>query len=559
MTAMSPAAAAAATALTPPSSSHGEAPPWEYPGGPFENAMDASATRFDQTPKSPLLSQNGFSPNAHAFDMTARKVHSADNLSTAARRDKPTAEPVVSPPPAADLKTGQSSPSEHSQQSASDSRKRPKHHQDQRDRNNKDDSSKWIHRDKLAKIESEELQAAGIFVPRTRAPSKQRRDRSQSRLAHAADPSQGRPRRNSAALDQASAPADEPADSGHWDLRTAQEIADDEANAYFTANGNKSGSRIPVAKISPAPIPLDYLERGSQAVRRPPETPDPDTLSYAKPRSRSASLSVSDQASSAASGAHAAARRSVTDSSPTKKNAPRRTSAASKTSTSTGRPKTRSGSSKDAPGTRPSTRAGDLVTAGKAPEGDPPWMLNSYKPDPRLPPDQQLLPTVARRLQQEKWEKEGRFGDAYDREFRPLNDREFLKPPAALPEGADAEAEPAEGSSANDAGLAIAAGTHAHNQADVEGEAQQQQPEEWPLKQVASKSPPLRQGSYSTMPKISDKPSASSPVASPRAAATPQMPAPAPQVQDAYKAPEPADHREKPKKKKGPCGCCVVM
>ena len=27
-------------------------------------------------------------------------------------------------------------------------------------------------------------------------------------------------------------------------------------------------------------------------------------------------------------------------------------------------------------------------------EGDPPWMVSAYTPDPRLPPDQQLLPTA---------------------------------------------------------------------------------------------------------------------------------------------------------------------
>ena len=56
-------------------------------------------------------------------------------------------------------------------------------------------------------------------------------------------------------------------------------------------------------------------------------------------------------------------------------------------------------------------------------------MISAYKPDPRLPPDQQLLPTVAKRLQQEKWEQEGKFGNIYDKEFRPLNEEGFLKPP----------------------------------------------------------------------------------------------------------------------------------
>src|ERR1700755_2777293 len=55
-----------------------------------------------------------------------------------------------------------------------------------------------------------------------------------------------------------------------------------------------------------------------------------------------------------------------------------------------------------------------------------------YKPDPRLPPDQQLLPTHAKRLAQEQWEKEGKVGTVYDREFRLLNTESFPeKPPIA--------------------------------------------------------------------------------------------------------------------------------
>lgn len=59
---------------------------------------------------------------------------------------------------------------------------------------------------------------------------------------------------------------------------------------------------------------------------------------------------------------------------------------------------------KDSPGPRPGTRSGEI----KRPEGDPPWLATMYKPDPRLPPDQQLIPTVAKRLQLEQMEKEGK-------------------------------------------------------------------------------------------------------------------------------------------------------
>ncbi|KAJ6442179.1 TeaA receptor TeaR [Purpureocillium lavendulum] len=513
------------TALTPPSSSHGEEATWEYSGVQFENAAHdktGAAARFDHAHRSPLGLQNGnaFPPSHHTtsgngLDAGARKMHSVDNLS-AARWDRPTEERVLSPPLAIESKARRGSSDWHSQHG--DDRKRPLHQTLGLEIRDHEDS-KWIHRDKLAKIESEELQAAGIFVPRTRPPSKQRRERSQSRLTRGTESvdMDSRPRKDSATLEQLL--PSEPS-TPHWDLRTPEEIAEAEANAYFTANGGKGGSRIPVAKTSPAPISMDYLERGSPAVRKPADNADGDAISYPKPRSRSASLSasvsISDQASTGPG--QRIAKRSVTDTSP-KKSSSRRPSAASKTSTSTGRPKTRSGPNKDAPGTRPPTR-GEGSAASKQPEGDPPWMLNSYKPDPRLPPDQQLLPTVARRLQQEKWEKEGKFGDTYDKDFRPLNDNEFQKPPEPDFNAAQTEEET----------------PHA---------------DEWPLKPGVAKSPTLRQGSYSTMPKISDKPLPVSPITSPRATTS------GPPAQEKEQPPPaPVEDSEE---KKGGCGCCVVM
>ncbi len=57
-----------------------------------------------------------------------------------------------------------------------------------------DDNSKWIHRDKLARIESEELQAAGIFLPKPRDRDRDSaRSRSQNRTKQ--DPSAGQDQR----------------------------------------------------------------------------------------------------------------------------------------------------------------------------------------------------------------------------------------------------------------------------------------------------------------------------------------------------------------------------
>jgi hypothetical protein len=172
-------------------------------------------------------------------------------------------------------------------------------------------------------------------------------------------------------------------------------------------------------------------------------------------------------------------------------------------------------------------------------------MINSYKPDPRLPPDQQLLPTVARRLQQEKWEKEGKFGDVYDKDFRPLNDN------------------------------ALGKDHHDHmNRSGDETESKEKEENqlegEWPLKLEPAKSPTQRAGGYSTMPKISDKPN-NSPLPSPRTPMSPNAPlSPNGPVQEQPKeeqsSEQPVQQQQPPQRQqpadddsKGGCGCCVVM
>lgn len=376
-------------------------------------------------------------------------------------------------------------------------------------------SSKWIHRDKLVRIENEELQAAGFTVPKTRPSSKLKRDRSESRLGQQDnDRVQTRPRQDDATLDTVELTA-----SPSWDLRTPEEIADAERNAYFMSTG-AGGTKIPLAKSSPVPLSLDFLEKGSQAIRRY-ESMDEDTLlAYGKTRSRSASASLRD---TDYSGSTWGGKRSVTDTSPKKSTTgARQGSVASKASATSNRPSTRSGPNKESPGTRPGTRSGRKASRAKHPEGDPPWLANSYKPDPRLPPDQQLPAEVAKRLAQEQMERDGVFGDAYDKDFRPLNSNSLLKP-------------------------------------STSGNLDNQQWDEWPLKPAVTTSPLQRQGStYSTMPKISDK-LPTSPVPSPRVRQNGQMQAmPQPQTgeMESFQQDQsfPAEN-----KKGGGCGCCVVM
>lgn len=377
--------------------------------------------------------------------------------------------------------------------------------------------SRWIHRDKLARIESQELQAAGIILPRSRAPSKSgRRERSRDQQSNGFSRSeqsgQYQKRQRVGSL-----PTEDSQEDMIWDLRLPEEAIEDPVSPYRDLNA-KSASRIPVCKTSPLPIALEHIERDTpiQRSRSNGWPGDDEGIAYPKSRGRSDSVKVLEDTT----GTPTPGKRSASDMSPTKKaNTPgaRKASATATRATSAqSRPKTRSGQ-KEAPVARPTTRSGELGQTVKQPEGDPPWLATMYKPDPRLPPDQQLLPTVARRLAQEKWEKEGKFGNTYDTQFRPLNDEEFQQQPEII------------------------------EQTITIPDPKPEEEAEWPLR--GAKSPTLSTGrpgtagvgSYSTMPKIQ------SALPSPRVI----MPITPIRVQE-----PPEDTKIS---KKGGCGCCVVM
>lgn len=395
-----------------------------------------------------------------------------------------------------------------------------------------DEESKWIHRDKLAKIESEELQAAGITLPGSRSRSRPRRERSQSTTRHAADGS--RRRKDSSVALEPKTPDTNVAINGF-----ANE-GDDDLPARPT-----TGSRIPVPKKSPA------LPRTRDS--SPEELDKKADAMKARPRSNSTTLKSLDPSSNLKS---VPMKRAGTDASPKKSTTPsgaRKASAPAKSipPEARGKPKPKNksttngsgGGSGSASGTRPSTRDGlrDSSTGSlgsKQMEGDPPWMINAYKPDPRLPPDQQLLPTVARRLAQERWEQEGKFGNVYDKEFRPLTDEGYLQPPPG-------SSSPVE---------------------NIVNQVVEARSDEWPLKSPEPKSPASvgRSSTYSTMPKIQDKmPSQQSPLPSPRppqnAIAPPPQPAQQLEITRVPDVEKVEDVKGKNAKKKEGCGCCIVM
>ncbi|ODH53411.1 hypothetical protein GX48_00241 [Paracoccidioides brasiliensis] len=457
------------------------------------------------------------------------------------------------------------------------------------------DSANWIHRDKLAKIESEELQQFGIqfHQQQVRAGSKSSSRRGRSHDSHnntangIAEPGEQWPGTREEKRQRITSPTpiayEEQEGRNTTDMmvfddpRLPEEIAadpyEDGGNTYHVfrqvSGLRKSSSRIPVLATSPHPIPLEHLEREFPLNRTRNNTlgsGDDDNIAYAKTRKFSDPIQIAaddisepkthsqpqsqphpqNQSTPSAESTPPPGSRPSSNSntqqqpsSPVKsKTSTKQTTTTRKTSvppnnrkTSTSKSKATASSSNNnsfSSSQRPSTRSGENrpQTAVNRPEGDPPWLATMYKPDPRLPPDQQILPTHAKRLQQEQWEREGKVPSMYDREFAPLPINELDKP--TLP------------SLALDVEKAQETATTAttNNNQTL-----------WPPTPKSPKSPDLNNrpgtsgtdhGGYKTIPTVqsslSPKPS---------------------QVSKPHPQPLPADDMP-PVKEKG-CGCCIVM
>lgn len=326
------------------------------------------------------------------------------------------------------------------------------------------DDRYWIHRDKLKEIESRELIEAGFQVGRSsrsnsksQSASRQARDRNNSETR---DPRQnGDDRADYPRMVSPIPAADEEDETGgqtHWgDLRTPEEI-EAEKIAWSTPPVRTthvirpSTSRIPIAKTSPAPVPHAFVERDAPLPRSRTGSMNwsGDALEVRGARVRSGSTSSQVLLDEPSRGTGERLRtpekgrpgnfNSPTTSSPLNGSPPkaktpgklnptsggRKTSAQRPTSSSKPSPRAIPGTS---PGRRPGTSGGSIArpTTGHKPEGEAPWIATMYKPDPRLPPDQQIIPTHAKRIAQEQWETEGKTGSIYDRDFRLLNTDEF--------------------------------------------------------------------------------------------------------------------------------------
>lgn len=401
-------------------------------------------------------------------------------------------------------------------------------------RSKEEEEEYWIHRDKLAQIESQELEEAGFPVRPSRSGSRSTAGGSWSRQEQhhdgESDLDDHRNPRNHDTKRQrriSPIPAEDDEDGPFdFELRTPAEAAADQEGQYFHSPSTKpGGTKIPMPKLSPMPVPSVIMERDSPLPRS--RTSSGTGIQEPRPRSRSMSSQVvldDDMPRTPMHGRRPSQSSDSPGTTPPKGKGMSKGSASSRRisgqrgASGTSKSRTSSQQARNSPEKRPGTSSGRPSTSHRL-EGDPPWLATMYKPDPRLPPDQQMLPTHAKRMAQEKWEKEGKTGTVYDREFRLLNDEEIDRPLDL-----NFDLEPRKPS----------------NPQNEKGT--------WPL--GSPKSPNQRPGTsgtehggYSTIPKISSTP----------APTTPQI-AQQQEKKEPLRMPEP---QEEEVQKKG-C-CCIVM
>ncbi|MCJ1357622.1 MAG: hypothetical protein MMC33_007618 [Icmadophila ericetorum] len=424
------------------------------------------------------------------------------------------------------------------------------------------DNSRWIHRDKLALIEIQEMQAAGIPIThqgmvRARAalngnevdyrPLKDITQSGQNGQLEqdspaVSDEGEEHEMQNSSwqagNMDDGDNRPTDPEPMNH-DLRTPEEIAADpyesHAHPIYQHGLRSSSSRIPLSKTSPLPVPQEHIERSTPLTRKRGASGNwgelnEDGLRYNKLRNRSYSqgsqvlLDDTEAMGSPPQPNRPQSPPQGYQTSPSKPRAPSKgeTSPGQRKGSvpgmnTSGTPKTRT-TSGGANNKRPPTRSGSEGrphTAINRPEGDPPWLATMYKPDPRLPPEQQLIPTHAKRLQQEQWERERKASEWKSSPTKkPLDDIQ-PPPPANDPAGTSPQLRTTENPlwpppKANGAGsIRSFTGEHA---------------------------------GYSTVPKVQSTP--------------PIGALPSPRLPQPMKVHEPI---QQPVEKEKGCGCCIVM
>lgn len=328
--------------------------------------------------------------------------------------------------------------------------------------------SRWIHRDKLARIEIEEMQRAGIYVgpisrPMIKPSVEQQQHEPELQSQESENDERATERRQTP---PSAAPLATTLDLGYdgyeeeeqrqstarmeahdearisFELRRPEEVAAEANEEVARATGQNrrlvrkpSWSKIPLSKSSPIPVPQDFIEKNTPTPRSrsgPWGGLDEQSIEYRRVRNRSTSVgsqNLLDQHDDGGMSTPTPAPRPSTQDSPAEfRDSGRRPSSSygrgqsgARDASGQQKPRPRAGPEKNSPAQRPATRSGETPPRPiNRPEGDPPWLATMYKPDPRLPQEQQLLPTVAKRLQREQWEREGKPVPAVELSFEPV-------------------------------------------------------------------------------------------------------------------------------------------
>ena len=308
------------------------------------------------------------------------------------------------------------------------------------------DDAYWIHRDKLAQIESQELQQLGIHIPPAILAGGSRpshghghaRRRTRSRDSHRHLPNGSIDHsENQWTGSQSGKYHESPVEDGKADENGDPQVFEDpRLPEEIAADPHEDGGasrlyRLPVLRTSSSRIPVlssaprsrgntissrdeiashSRSRRTSESAPRALDTPEPSQAESAPTQnSRPSSRHALNSSTTPPKG-------KTTVNKPT---ATRKASTPASARKASSTQKSRTPNNASSP--RPTTRSGERPATGlNRPEGDPPWLATMYKPDPRLPPDQQILPTHARKMAQEQWEREGKVPNTYDKDFAPL-------------------------------------------------------------------------------------------------------------------------------------------
>lgn len=234
-------------------------------------------------------------------------------------------------------------------------------------------TSHWIDRDKLEEIETREMVAAGIPID-AHSPTERREDHD--------------PRRN---FSVQSVP--------YYDAR--DEVNDRNGSSppppSSASRTFRQKTRIPVSRNSPIPVPSAVVERESPLLQQFRKTSN--AISTAT-RSDDGDETTAPQ--SPVPDSHRKSRPLSAHFAPDHASAPL---GHNKRNSINGSPAQRSVSTplKLAEAINPHSRVVKRTPGPiDRPEGEAPWLATMYKPDPHLPPDEQMLPTHAKRLAEEQ-------------------------------------------------------------------------------------------------------------------------------------------------------------